>query len=451
MALRKAKPSYQCSECAAHAPKWQGQCPECGAWNTLAEVGAADKRAARSHYAGTQALRQLSELGGAVEPRMATGLDELDRVLGGGLVAGSAVLIGGDPGIGKSTLLLAALARMAVGVPVCYVTGEESLQQIALRAQRLKLAEAPVTVMAETSVEAIIAGLAGRPPKVLVVDSIQTLFSEALESAPGTVSQLRECAAQLVRFAKESQVAIFLVGHVTKEGTLAGPRVLEHMVDAVLYFESHSGSRLRMVRTVKNRFGAANELGVFAMTADGFKEVRNPSAIFLARRAESVAGSAIAVTREGSRTILAEVQALVDEGQGGYPKRLAQGIDSHRLTLLMAVLHRHAGIAITDQDVFANVVGGLRVTEPALDLPLAVATVSSFRDQPVASDLVLFGELGLTGEVRPVPFGLERLQEAAKHGFQRAVVPHGNRPPEEVALRVVSVETLGQALSAAFD
>lgn len=451
VALSKAKTSYQCAECGALTPKWQGQCPECGAWNSLAEIRSGAKRAQQAHYAGAQAWQQLSELEGAAEARWATGLGELDRVLGGGLVAGSAVLIGGDPGIGKSTLLLAALAGMAKGHPVSYVTGEESLQQIALRAQRLGLAEAPVTMLAETSVEAILAGLAGQRPRVLVVDSIQTLFSEALESAPGTVSQLRECAGQLVRFAKESQVAVFLVGHVTKEGTLAGPRVLEHMVDAVLYFESDSGSRLRIVRAVKNRFGAANEMGVFAMTDGGFKEVRNPSAIFLARRTEAVAGSAVAVTREGSRPILVEVQALVDQGQGGYPKRIAQGLDGQRLALLTAVLHRHAGAAITDQDVFANVVGGMRVSEPALDLPLAIAILSSLRDRPVPSDTVLFGELGLTGEVRPVPFGLERLQEAAKHGFGRAVVPRGNASARQFPqLALTAVETLSQALEAVF-
>ncbi len=444
--MAKQKAVYTCESCGGRQPKWQGQCPDCGAWNSLVESVAVGERTRQAHYAGTAELARLDRLDIGGIARVATGFGELDRVLGGGLVPGSVVLIGGDPGIGKSTLLLRALANFAAQHTVCYVTGEESLDQIGLRARRMGVGSAPVELMAETCVEAVLARLESAPPGVLVVDSIQTLYSAGLESAPGSVSQLRESAAQLVRFAKTRNVATLLVGHVTKEGTLAGPRVLEHMVDTVLYFESDAGSRFRIIRAAKNRFGAANELGFFVMSEDGFREVRNPSAIFLARRAEPVPGSVTLVTREGTRPVLVEVQALVDRGTTQNPRRLAQGFDAQRLGLLLAVLHRHCGIGIGDSDVFANVVGGLRVTETASDLAVALAVLSSFRERPVPADVAVFGEIGLTGEVRPVPFGEERLAEAAKHGFARALVPRGNRPRAALGLEVCAVERLVEAV-----
>ena len=447
----KARSVYACEACGARQPKWQGQCPDCGAWNSLAEARPTAERAQRAQYAGHVELSRLDRLEvGSVE-RLHSGLGELDRVLGGGLVPGSVVLIGGDPGIGKSTLLLRALANFAAARSSCYVTGEESLDQIGIRARRLGVADAPIELLAETCVEAVLARLDASPPAVLVIDSIQTLYSDGIESAPGSVSQLRECAAQLVRFAKTRTVATVLVGHVTKEGTLAGPRVLEHMVDAVLYFESDVGSRFRIIRTVKNRFGAANELGFFVMSEDGFREVKNPSAIFLAKRPEPVPGSVTLVTREGTRPVLVEVQALVDQSPSHNPRRLAQGFDPQRLGLLLAVLHRHCGIGIGDSDVYANVVGGLRVTETASDLAVVLAVLSSFRERPVADDLAVFGEVGLTGEVRPVPFGEERIAEAEKHGFRRALVPRANRPRQPKSIDVVPVDRLADALGAAFD
>ena len=362
------------------------------------------------------------------------------------MVPGAVVLIGGDPGIGKSTLLLSSVASVSRTKRACYVTGEESLDQIALRATRLGVAQAPVQLFSETCVESIIATLSAAPPEVLIIDSIQTLYSEQLDSAPGSVAQLRECASQLVRFAKARDVATLLVGHVTKEGTLAGPRVLEHMVDTVLYFESDLGSRFRIIRAAKNRFGAANELGFFVMGEQGFKEVKNPSAIFLARREDPVPGSVTLVTRESSRPLLVEVQALVDTNAGASPRRLAQGLDGQRLALLLAVLHRHSGVSFAGNDVFANVVGGLRVSETAADLAVCLAAMSSYRGQPLSADLVVFGEVGLTGEVRPVPFGEERLAEAAKHGFKQAIVPIGNRPRASVSMEVTPVDRLSEAL-----
>jgi DNA repair protein RadA/Sms len=448
--MAKTKRIYTCDACGAQHLKWQGQCPDCGAWNALSETretGPA-RRARTAHYAGGAELTQLNRLNVAKVERASCGLAELDRVLGGGLVPGSVVLIGGDPGIGKSTLLLSAVARVSAQKRGCYVTGEESLDQIGLRAQRLGVGQAPLELLADTCVESIVARLQAHPPDVLVIDSIQTLFSENLESAPGSVSQLRECAAQLVRFAKERSVATFLVGHVTKEGTLAGPRVLEHMVDTVLYFESDLGSRFRIIRAVKNRFGAANEMGFFVMDDSGFKEVKNPSAIFLARRAEPVAGSITLVTRESTRPLLVEVQALVDHNAGAQPRRMAQGLDIQRLGMLLAVLHRHAGVALGDSDVFANVVGGLRVTETAADLPVCLAVLSSFRERALPGRLVAFGEIGLTGEVRPVPFGEERLAEARKHGFERAVIPSANRPRRPPSgMDILAVDRLSEALA----
>ena len=448
--MAKPKRIYTCGQCGAEHPQWQGQCGDCGSWNSLTESRQTSARAERAQLAGRIEIARLDSISTDQVERMQSGLTEFDRVLGGGLVPGSVVLIGGDPGIGKSTLLLRALATMAQGRETCYVTGEESLDRIALRAERLGIRSAPVQMMAETHIETILASLAESPPAVLVVDSVQTLYSDALQSAPGSVSQLRECAAQLVRFAKQRGTATLLVGHVTKEGTLAGPRVLEHMVDTVLYFESDSGSRYRIIRAAKNRFGAANEMGFFVMTSDGFHEVKNPSAIFLSRRTEAVPGSVTLVTREGTRPVLVEVQALVDQSMGGTPRRVAQGIDAQRLNLLLAVLHRHCGINVGDSDVFANVVGGLRVSETAVDLALCLGIISSFRERALDNELVVFGEVGLTGELRPVPYGEERLREAAKHGFKRALVPKQNAPRVNPGLDVVAARTLAEAIAAGF-
>lgn len=450
--MAKVKRVYTCEACGSQQPKWQGQCPDCGAWNSLTETRTtAGPRAVVHHFAGSQEMAELPSIRPESVPRQPTGLGEFDRVLGGGLVPGGVVLMGGDPGIGKSTLLLQAMANIARNQTVCYVTGEESLGQIGMRAERLGVADAPMTLLAETAVEDILATLTSLKPSVVVIDSVQTLFTQSLESAPGSVSQLRESTAQIVRAAKRSATAVILVGHVTKEGTLAGPRVLEHMVDTVLYFESDSGSRFRIVRAVKNRFGAANELGVFAMTERGFREVSSPSAIFLARSEEVAAGSAITVTWEGSRPLLAELQALVDEA-GGHPRRLAQGFDNQRLVLNLAILHRHAGVALSDRDVFANVVGGLKITEPALDLSVALAVLSSFRDQPLPRDMIIVGELGLTGEVRPVPYGSERIATAAQHGFRRALVPAANklRDADAPGIELIPVKGLVQAIDAVF-
>lgn len=454
--MAKAKTVFECESCGAQAPKWAGQCIDCGAWNTLVEtvispVAVAPARGGkgRGQYAGASGVVSLSEVEGRVAARTGTGLGELDRVLGGGLVAGSAILIGGDPGIGKSTLLLQACARLAQDRAVLYVTGEESLEQVRLRGERLGVGKVPLRLAAETCVEQIIATAQAEKPRVLIVDSIQTIFSEAVQSAPGAVGQLRESAAQLVRFAKQTGTAVFLVGHVTKEGVIAGPRVLEHMVDTVLYFENDAGSRYRVIRAVKNRFGAVNELGVFAMDETGLKEVRNPSAIFLSGHQADVSGSAVMVAREGSRPLLVEVQALVDATQTHNPRRVAVGLDQNRLSMLLAVMHRHGGIAMGDQDVFINVVGGLKVEETAADLPLLLAALSSFRDRPLPADMVVFGEVGLSGEVRPVYNGEERLNEAAKHGFKTAIVPRANAPrknPE--GMKVIPIRRLGDAIDA---
>jgi DNA repair protein RadA/Sms len=381
--------------------------------------------------------------------RSSSGLEELDRVLGGGLVAGSAILIGGDPGIGKSTLLLQTLTALGGRIKTLYITGEESIQQVSLRAKRLHLRCEGVRILAETSLERILNVVREQTPAMLVVDSIQTVFTELLQSAPGSVAQVRECAAQLVRFAKQTGTTVFLVGHVTKEGALAGPRVLEHMVDTVLYFEGDPGNRFRVIRAFKNRFGAVNELGVFAMTETGLKEVKNPSAIFLSRYDEDMPGSVIMVMREGSRPLLVEVQALVDESHLAAPRRVAVGMEHNRLAMLLAVLHRHGGVGILNQDVFINLVGGLRLTETAGDLAVLLAVVSSYRDRPIPRDWIAFGELGLSGEVRPVQNGEERLREAAKHGFKHAVVPYKNVPKGGVeGLNVIPVKSLREALAA---
>jgi DNA repair protein RadA/Sms len=448
---KAAKTYYVCQNCGASSPKWAGQCAECGAWNTLVESAGAAPRARSGSFAPQRAaLQRLDEVAGEDAMRVPTGISELDRVLGGGIVPGSVILIGGDPGIGKSTLLLQALAAVEGRLSTLYVTGEESLQQVSLRAHRLGLPRFDLPVLAETALETVLDALAQARPGLVVLDSVQTLYTEALDSAPGSVSQLRECAAQLVRYAKAKGCAIVLVGHVTKEGAIAGPRVLEHMVDTVLYFEHDVGSRFRIVRAVKNRFGAVNELGVFAMTDAGLREVSNPSALFLSRHEQPVPGSVITVTRQGSRPLLVEVQALVDQSLMGNPKRVALGLEGNRLAMLLAVLHRHAGVALADQDVFANVVGGMRIQETAADLPLLLAALSSFRGKPVPNDLVVFGEVGLAGEIRPVQGGEERLQEAAKHGFKRAIVPEANKPRRaaKIEMEVIAVARLDQALNA---
>ena len=395
-------------------------------------------------------ITALKDVTHSEESRVSTGIGELDRVLGGGLVQGAVVLVGGDPGIGKSTLLLQAVAKMAATLPALYVTGEESLSQVAGRGSRLGLPLDGVNALAETSVEKILEQAVATQPRLIVADSIQTLWTESLAAAPGSVSQVRESAARLVRYAKETGTAVFLVGHVTKEGGIAGPRVLEHMVDAVLYFEGESGSRFRVLRAFKNRFGAVNELGVFAMGDKGLREVPNPSAIFLSGSASPQPGSCVMVTREGTRPLLVEVQALVDSSPLSNPRRVAVGMEGNRLAMLLAVLHRHGGIGVGDQDVFVNVVGGIRVQETAADLPVLLAVLSSLRDQPLAEQVIAFGEVGLSGEIRPVPNGEDRLKEAATHGFKRAIVPKGNAPRSGKvgSMEVIAVERLSEALEA---
>ncbi|MEP7044959.1 MAG: DNA repair protein RadA [Dokdonella sp.] len=456
--MAKAKTAYVCTECGGEHSKWQGQCIECGAWNTLAEIvvqpAAKSAAAARSGYAGAAGapkVTQLATVAAEAEQRSATGIGELDRVLGGGLVAGSVVLIGGDPGIGKSTLLLQMLGAIGQRVRGLYVTGEESLAQVASRGRRLGITLDGLEALAETSIERIIGEAGASKPDVLIIDSIQTIWTESLTAAPGSVSQVRESAARLVRYAKESGTSVFLVGHVTKEGGIAGPRVLEHMVDAVLYFEGEAGSRFRILRAFKNRFGAVNELGVFAMGDKGLREVPNPSAIFLSTHSQPTAGSAVMVTREGTRPLLVEVQALVDQSSLGNPRRVTLGLEQNRLAMLLAVLHRHGGAAVYDQDVFVNIVGGIRVQETAADLPVLLAVLSSFRDRPLPEQTVAFGEVGLSGEIRPVPNGEERLKEAATHGFKRAIVPKANAPKKTQIgeMEIIAVERLSDALNAA--
>jgi DNA repair protein RadA/Sms len=451
--MARDKTVFTCTACGGSSPKWLGKCPHCGAWNTLEEGVAEAATATRHRYkpiAALQPVATLSEIEAAEVERTPTGLSELDRALGGGIVEGGVVLIGGDPGIGKSTLLLQAAERLSQSMPVLYVTGEESGAQVALRARRLGLREAPVRVLAEIQLERILAAIEAEQPKFCVIDSIQTLFSDALTSAPGSVAQVRECAAHLTRAAKSSGTAVVLVGHVTKEGALAGPRVLEHMVDTVLYFEGDTHSSFRLVRAIKNRFGAVNEIGVFAMTERGLKGVANPSAIFLSQHAEPVPGSVVLVTLEGTRPMLVEIQALVDNG-GPSPRRLSVGLDRDRLAMLLAVLHRHAGVACMDQDVFVNAVGGVRITEPAADLAVMLAITSSLRGKPLPKGFIAFGEVGLAGEVRPAPRGQERLREAAKLGFSVAVVPKANAPrkgaKEIEGLTIHPVERVEEAMN----
>ena len=448
--MAKSKSIYTCTECGGQAPKWQGQCPHCMAWNTLVETVAETAPTANrySALAEPSQLQRLSDVEALETPRQTTGIAEFDRVLGGGLVPGGVVLIGGDPGIGKSTLLLQALCHLGASNKVLYVSGEESAQQIALRAKRLALDAGPVQLLAEIQLEKISATLLAQRPDVAVIDSIQTVYSEALQSAPGSVAQVRECAAQLTRLAKQAGITVILVGHVTKEGALAGPRVLEHIVDTVLYFEGDSNSSFRLIRAFKNRFGAVNELGVFAMTEKGLREVSNPSALFLSHHGQEVAGSCVMVTQEGTRPLLVEMQALVDEAHAPNPRRLSVGLEQNRLAMLLAVLHRHAGIACFDQDVFVNAVGGVKITEPAADLAVLLAIVSSLRNKPLPAKLVVFGEVGLAGEVRPVQRGQERLKEAAKLGFTHAIIPKANNPKQRVAgMEVVAVDRLEDAVA----
>ncbi len=450
--MAKTKELFVCDQCGNETLKWQGQCTACGAWNSLTRVnlGKSSSRKA-SLVSGTATSKRMDEITEQQETRISTGMDELDRVLGGGLVAGSVTLLGGDPGIGKSTLLLQAADQLSQKVITLYATGEESLHQVSLRAKRLDANANALHLLAETNVESVLAETDRLRCKVLVIDSIQTMYLDSVESSPGSASQVRESAAQLVRYAKEQGTAVLIIGHVTKEGAIAGPRILEHMVDTVLYFESDAGSRFRLIRAVKNRFGAANEVGVFAMVEQGLKEVKNPSAIFLSQHAHPIAGSAVLVAREGSRPMLIEVQALVDAGQGMNPRRVAVGFEQNRLAMLLAILHRHGGIATLGQDVFVNVVGGVRIAETAADLAVMLAAASSLRDQPLVNGLVCFGEVGLAGEIRPVPYGEERLREAAKHGFKRAIVASANAPRRDfVEMEIIAVDRLPEALARAF-
>ena len=448
--MAKTKTMYACTECGASASKWQGQCPGCGGWNTLVEtlvetVPANGKRFAA--LGGVAHLQALADIEAREEDRLPTGMGEFDRVLGGGLVAGGVVLIGGDPGIGKSTLLLQALTALAGRQPVLYVSGEESGQQVALRARRLALNTGGLKLLAEINLEKILAVLQAEQPCVAVIDSIQTLWSEQLSSAPGSVAQVRECAAQLTRLAKQTGMTIILVGHVTQEGALAGPRVLEHIVDTVLYFEGDAHSRFRLIRAVKNRYGAVNEIGVFAMTDRGLKGVNNPSAMFLSPHGQNVPGSCVLVAQEGTRPLLVEIQALVDQAHGN-PRRLTVGLDAQRLAMLLTVLHRHAGIVCFDQDVFVNAVGGVKIVEPAADLAVLLAIVSSLKNRRLPDKLVVFGEVGLAGEIRPAPRGQERLKEAAKLGFLYALIPEANRPKQAVSgIQVIAVRRVEEAVA----
>jgi DNA repair protein RadA/Sms len=447
--MAKEKSIYTCGECGGTSPKWLGKCPHCNAWNTLTEsVAEAPTKNRFQALAKSLPVATLSEIEAADVERTPTGQDELDRVLGGGIVAGGVVLIGGDPGIGKSTLLLQAVDALSMQMKVLYVTGEESGAQVAMRARRLGLAGTQVRVIAEINLEKILATLDVEQPAFCVIDSIQTLYSEQLTSAPGSVAQVRECAAQLTRTAKATGISIVLVGHVTKDGALAGPRVLEHIVDTVLYFEGDTHSSFRLVRAIKNRFGAVNEIGVFAMTERGLKGVANPSAIFLSTHGEPVPGSCVLVTLEGTRPLLVEVQALVDSG-GPSPRRLSVGLDRDRLAMLLAVLHRHAGVSCMDQDVFVNAVGGVRISEPAADLAVLLAIQGSLRGKALPQGFIAFGEVGLAGEVRPAPRGQERLKEAAKLGFSVAVVPKANAPKKPIeGLTIHAVDRIEQAIDA---
>ena len=449
------KTAYVCNDCGAEFSRWQGQCSACKAWNTISEVrlisaSNSTKNDRFSGYAGeTRAkIQTLSEISLQETPRFTSGFKELDRVLGGGIVPGSAILIGGHPGAGKSTLLLQVMCGLAKNMTALYVTGEESLQQVAMRANRLNLPTDKLNMLSETSVEQICNLAAQLKPQIIVVDSIQVMHLSDIQSSPGSVAQVRECASFLTRYAKTRQVAIIMVGHVTKDGTLAGPKVLEHAIDCSLLLEGEADSRFRTLRSHKNRFGAVNELGVFGMTEQGLREVKNPSAIFLSRGDEQTPGSSVMVLWEGTRPLLVEIQALVDHSMLANPRRVAVGLEQNRLALLLAVLHRHGGLQMSDQDVFVNVVGGVKVGETGADLALLLALISSFRNRPLPQDLVVFGEVGLAGEIRPVTSGQERISEAAKHGFKRAIVPFANKPKSAVEnMEVFTVKKLSDALA----
>ncbi|HCB2897668.1 DNA repair protein RadA [Proteus mirabilis] len=453
---KAAKRAFVCNECGADYPRWQGQCSACHAWNTITEVRLAATPSARndrfSGFAGDakgiSRVQKLSEISLEALPRFSTGFKEFDRVLGGGVVPGSAILIGGNPGAGKSTLLLQTMCRLATEMKTLYVTGEESLQQVAMRAHRLGLPTTELNMLSETSIEQICLIASQEQPKLMVIDSIQVMHMADIQSSPGSVAQVRETAAYLTRFAKTNDIAIIMVGHVTKDGTLAGPKVLEHCIDCSVMLDGETDSRFRTLRSHKNRFGAVNELGVFAMTEQGLREVSNPSAIFLSRGDEVTSGSSVMVVWEGTRPLLVEIQALVDHSMLSNPRRVAVGLEQNRLAILLAVLHRHGGLQMSDQDVFVNVVGGVKVTETSADLALLLSLVSSFRNRPLPRDLVIFGEVGLAGEIRPVPSGQERIAEAAKHGFKRAIVPNANMPKKNPPdMKVYGVKKLSDALS----
>ena len=453
---KAAKRAFVCNECGADYPRWQGQCSACHAWNTITEVRLAATPSARndrfSGFAGDakgiSRVQKLSEISLEALPRFSTGFKEFDRVLGGGVVPGSAILIGGNPGAGKSTLLLQTMCRLAAEMKTLYVTGEESLQQVAMRAHRLGLPTTELNMLSETSIEQICLIAAQEQPKLMVIDSIEVMHMADIQSSPGSVAQVRETAAYLTRFAKTNDIAIIMVGHVTKDGTLAGPKVLEHCIDCSVMLDGETDSRFRTLRSHKNRFGAVNELGVFAMTEQGLREVSNPSAIFLSRGDEVTSGSSVMVVWEGTRPLLVEIQALVDHSMLSNPRRVAVGLEQNRLAILLAVLHRHGGLQMSDQDVFVNVVGGVKVTETSADLALLLSLVSSFRNRPLPRDLVIFGEVGLAGEIRPVPSGQERIAEAAKHGFKRAIVPNANMPKKNPPdMKVYGVKKLSDALS----
>lgn len=449
--MAKNKTAFVCDACGADFTKWQGQCTECGAWNSLKEVRLAStpRGEGLKGYAGAteSRIQTLQDVSLAEVPRFSSTMGEFDRVLGGGFVPGSVVLVGGHPGAGKSTLLLQSLCKLSQSQKALYVTGEESLQQVAMRAKRLGLPMDRLQVLAETNAESIVALAQREAPGIMVVDSIQVVHLSDITSAPGSVSQVRECAAVLTRFAKQSGTVLILVGHVTKEGSLAGPKVLEHIIDCSIMLEGGHDSRFRTLRGHKNRFGAVNELGVFAMTEQGMKEVPNPSAIFLQRADEIAPGSVVMATWEATRPLLVEIQALVDNSFGN-PRRVAVGMEQNRLAMLLAVLHRHGGLMLGDQDVFVNAVGGVKIMEPSADLALLFALVSSFRDVPLPRELVVFGEVGLSGEIRPVPSGQERLREAAKHGFKRAIVPAANTTKEKIpGLEVIPVKKIDEALA----
>ncbi|MDN5369032.1 MAG: hypothetical protein PWP74_340 [Shewanella sp.] len=453
--MAKNKTAYVCTECGQDYPRWQGQCSACQEWNTITEVRLGAATAARSGSfsgyagAGSSEVKTLDQIDLNEVPRIASGFAEFDRVLGGGIVAGSAILIGGHPGAGKSTLLLQTLCQLAETLPALYVTGEESLQQVAMRAKRLGLPTGKLKMLSETNVDTICDVASREQPKIIVIDSIQVMHISDVQSSPGSVAQVRESAAFLTRFAKQHNIAIIMVGHVTKDGSLAGPKVLEHCIDCSVMFEGDSDSRYRTLRSHKNRFGAINELGVFAMTERGLREVANPSAIFLSRADEAASGSLVMVVWEGTRPLLVELQVLVDHSALANPRRVAVGMDSNRLAMLLAVMHRHGGLQMADQDVFVNVVGGVKVTETSADLTLLLAMLSSFRGEVLPRDLVVFGEVGLSGEIRPVPNGQERLVEAAKHGFRRAIVPIANAPKKAPSgMEIIGVSKLSEALTA---